>query len=130
MRITNDLSHLPDDRFAAELARLEAAAWAEEAVRERMARVLCEADTDVDGRHWTWDDTAEPARDHYRAMADAALAVIRTPVEVPTKPCESRGPRIGSEGKPICRLPAGHDGAHRPDPEDGWGSSMNWGDFS
>lgn len=27
-------------------------------------------------------------------------------------PCNSVGPRIGTEGRPICEQPAGHDGSH------------------
>lgn len=42
--------------------------------------------------------------------------------------CWSRGPRIGSEGKPLCKLPDGHEGPHRPAPDDGWGAQMQWGE--
>lgn len=42
--------------------------------------------------------------------------------------CFSKGPRIGSEGKPICKLPVGHDGAHRPAEDDGWGL-IEWSDL-
>lgn len=41
--------------------------------------------------------------------------------------CWSRGPRIGSEGVPVCKQEFGHDGPHKPDPEDGWGP-ITWGD--
>ena len=42
--------------------------------------------------------------------------------------CSSRGPRIGGEDStPRCRLPIGHEGQHRPAPEDGWGA-MTWTD--
>jgi hypothetical protein len=40
--------------------------------------------------------------------------------------CLSRGPRIGPDGVPCCKLPEGHDGPHKPDPEDGWGN-VQWG---
>lgn len=40
--------------------------------------------------------------------------------------CDSRGPRIGAEGCPRCRLTKGHGGVHRADPEDGWGE-VSWG---
>lgn len=42
--------------------------------------------------------------------------------------CDSRGPRIGDDGVPYCRRPAGHHGHHRPDPEDGWGN-VTWTDM-
>jgi len=42
--------------------------------------------------------------------------------------CMSRGPRIGNQGCPYCKLPSGHDGNHRPAPEDGWGEDMYWGE--
>ena len=42
--------------------------------------------------------------------------------------CWSRGPRIGEDGVPYCKLPARHaDPNHRPDPEDGWGA-VSWVD--
>ena len=41
--------------------------------------------------------------------------------------CMSRGPRIGNEGVPYCKRPVGHDGRHKPDPEDGW-RGVEWGD--
>lgn len=46
--------------------------------------------------------------------------------EAPTTICGSRGPRIGTEGTPICKRPQGHVGAHRPDPSDGWGRDLFW----
>lgn len=42
--------------------------------------------------------------------------------------CMSRGPRIGNQGCPYCKLPSGHDGNHRPAPKDGWGEGMYWGE--
>lgn len=33
--------------------------------------------------------------------------------------CMSRGPRIG-DACPYCKLPKGHEGKHRPAPDDGW----------
>jgi hypothetical protein len=48
----------------------------------------------------------------------------------PTDLCLSRGPRIGDDGHPVCKLPAGHeDASHRPAPEDGWGN-LSWRDVT
>jgi len=44
-----------------------------------------------------------------------------------TTRCFSRGPRIGNDGAPLCKLRAGHDGNCQADPEDGWGL-IGWGD--
>lgn len=49
--------------------------------------------------------------------------------DTPDDECASRGPRIGNEGVPVCRLAPGHSGRHRPRPEDGWGSGMEWTDL-
>lgn len=49
--------------------------------------------------------------------------------EQPGQVCNSRGPRMGSEGVPRCRLALNHEGPHRPSPEDGWGSALTWSDF-
>lgn len=44
--------------------------------------------------------------------------------------CMSRGPRIGAEGMPYCKLPKGHKTpVHRPAPSDGWELGMSWQDF-
>lgn len=43
--------------------------------------------------------------------------------------CMSRGPRIGDEGVPYCKLDKGHTGMHRPAESDGWGKDMFWGDL-
>lgn len=59
----------------------EAQAYDEDALRERMAVAICEADADVDDELWSWQEAGEDVRDAYRRMADAALAVVRTPVE-------------------------------------------------
>lgn len=46
--------------------------------------------------------------------------------------CGSRGPRIGNEGVPFCKMLPGHaserDWYHRPDPDDGWGP-IQWQDW-
>lgn len=47
-----------------------------------------------------------------------------------TATCQSRGPRIGEEGQPICHLPKYHTEIHWADPEDGWGDHMKWSDVS
>ena len=39
--------------------------------------------------------------------------------------CYHRGPRIGSSGAPLCHLPIGHTGVHRPHADAGWGE-MSW----
>jgi hypothetical protein len=62
----------------------------------------------------------------YRAVVEELRAALASPAPVPQE-CGSRGPRIGSEGKPICRLPLGHAGSHAPSADDGWGD-MSWSD--
>ena len=39
--------------------------------------------------------------------------------------CGDWGPRIG-ESRPVCYLPKGHKGAHRPHKDCGWPSSLMW----
>lgn len=81
------------------------------------------------GRKATWDDDIRITSD------ETSLTVwfeVRkghpAPVEdhdVESWQCPSRGPRIGSEGKPWCGLERGHDGPHQPDPDAGFGS-IQW----
>lgn len=72
---------------AAEQAQVdawEAAAYAEESVRERMARAMFDAANPISSEfpdYWHRVSGGEQTRDAYRRLADAALAVIRTPVE-------------------------------------------------
>ncbi len=43
------------------------------------------------------------------------------------KLCMSRGPRIGNDGVPYCKLPKGHTSPyHRPAESDGWGKDIFW----
>jgi hypothetical protein len=62
----------------AEIARMESMPDAPESLRERVARALFHTE-DAAG---DWQYFGENFRDHYRYMADAALAVITTPTEV------------------------------------------------
>lgn len=43
----------------------------------------------------------------------------------PRAECGSRGPRIGSEGAPLCRKAPGHEPPHAPGLDDGWGA-IQW----
>lgn len=63
---------------AATVARFDAAPDAEESLRERVARALFDAENE----DLEWDDYAigvvhDSAQDDYRALADAAIALIR-----------------------------------------------------
>lgn len=64
---------------AARLEEIEAAPWAEEALQERLAVVLCNTDAGAIGYRW---DELEPTpysgiRDAYRRLAVAAIDVMR-----------------------------------------------------
>lgn len=41
--------------------------------------------------------------------------------------CWSWGPRIGDEGRPVCKQELGHDGLHRGFPDSGF-EQEEWGD--
>jgi hypothetical protein len=56
------------------IAAIEAAPDAEESLRERVARAICEADKD------DWVDLSDFGQGCYLDLADAAIAVITTPV--------------------------------------------------
>lgn len=60
----------------AQLDAYEAAAYAEDSLRERVARAMAECDG-----YTRWDSVTPPLQERYRRLADAALAVVRTPVD-------------------------------------------------
>jgi hypothetical protein len=69
--------------------------------------------------------------DHVNANADSVLDASKRAREA-LEFCLSRGPRIGNEGCPYCKLPKGHDVAsvkHCPAEDDGWGPTVYWGDY-
>jgi hypothetical protein len=127
--MTADRSAATAEEFAARFAPFDAAPAAEESAVERVARAIWEADApDV-----RWNAIAADSwiRSRYRRLAVAAIGAMRPAPDAPRADqgalsCHSRGPRIGSEGVPLCRLPMDHTGQHRPAPEDGWGA-ISWG---
>jgi len=66
---------------AARAAEFDAAPEPPEIRGEQVARAICEADFDVDGCRWSWDDADWPAREDYRRMARAAIAALDAPDE-------------------------------------------------
>lgn len=62
-----------------QLDSFEAAAYAEESLRERIARAMAAVPR---GGRDDWPLLSDAGRDLYRRTADAALAVIRTPVDL------------------------------------------------
>ena len=62
---------------AATVARFDAAPDAEESLRERVAIAIHNADDMGGGTLVRWEDEITVNRDEYRALADAAIAVLR-----------------------------------------------------
>lgn len=76
------------------------------------------------------DDPESPGRQARRTvtlaqLVDRARAALLAEQPGGRRLCDDRGPRIGGEGCPRCRLQIGHTGSHRPFPEDGWGD-ISW----
>ncbi len=46
-------------------------------LREKLAKALRKASSEKAGWKRDWEDASEPMRDHWRAQADAALAVFK-----------------------------------------------------
>jgi hypothetical protein len=52
------------------------------------------------------------------------------PWGVPLVLCDDRGPRIGNEGQPRCRLHKHHDGQHTSALSDGWNPVITWSELA
>lgn len=116
--------HVFDAHLAAWEARDRADAAADAEI-EAVARAICEADGDVDGTLWTWEQTGPDARADYRRLAAAAVAAVdehRAGQDEACDPRTCRGHSVGdgitSGGRvqhisdpyrPAAQAPTGHD---------------------
>ncbi|MFF0818665.1 hypothetical protein ACFYVR_26480 [Rhodococcus sp. NPDC003318] len=79
-------------------------------------------------------DTGIPARPSDSTGADRAISqltwhsrgALMDYVEEVQVECGAHGPRIDAGDPPVCCLPRGHGGRHRPDTDDGRGQDLRW----